>query len=66
VAVVRQWRRSEEWASHRCVPQGNGPVLLFRSSPVNLGLRASYMHDGRGPLSTDLVATPLFKVLTDL
>jgi hypothetical protein len=64
--VVRQWRRSEEWASHRCVPRGNGLVLLFRSSPVNLSLRASYRHDSRGPLPTDLMITPLFKAITDL
>jgi hypothetical protein len=57
---------SEEWASHRCVPRGNSPVLLFRSSPVNLGSRASYRHGVRDPLPMDLVVTPLFKALTDL
>jgi hypothetical protein len=62
--VVRQWRRSEEWASHRCVPRKNGPILLFRSNSVNLGSRDSYRHGG--PLPTDLVVTPPFKALTDL
>jgi hypothetical protein len=38
----------------------------FGSIPVNLGSRASYRHDGRGPLSTDLVVMPPFKALTDL
>jgi hypothetical protein len=66
VTVVRQWRWLEEWASHRCVPRGNGPVLLFGLSPVNLGSCASYRHGGRGPLPTDLVVTPPFKALTDL
>jgi hypothetical protein len=33
-------------------------------STVNLGSRASYRHDGRGPLPMDLVVTPLFKALT--
>jgi hypothetical protein len=30
---------------------------------VNLSLRASYRHGGRGPLPTDLVKTPLNKAL---
>jgi hypothetical protein len=55
--VVRQWRRSEEWASHRCMPRGNGLVLLFWASSVNLSSHASYRHDDRGPLPTDLVVT---------
>jgi hypothetical protein len=33
-------------------------------STVNLGSRASYRHDGRGPLPTNLVLTPPFKALT--
>jgi hypothetical protein len=39
---------------------------LFRSSPVNLGSRASYRHGGSDPLPMDLVVTPSFKALTDL
>jgi hypothetical protein len=53
----------KEWASHRCVPQGNGPVCLLGLSPVNLGSHASYRHGGRGPLPTDLVVTPPIKAL---
>jgi hypothetical protein len=53
----------KEWASHRCVAQGIGPVILLGLSLVNLGSRASYRHGGRGPLPTDLVVTPLIKVL---
>jgi hypothetical protein len=30
---------------------------------VNLSSRASYRHGGRGPLTTDLVKTPLIKAL---
>jgi hypothetical protein len=65
--VVRQWRRSEELASHHCVPWVNGPVLLlFLSILMNLSSRASYRHDDRGPLPTDLVITLPFKALMDL
>jgi hypothetical protein len=38
--------------------------LSLRLSPVNLGSRASYRHDGRDPLPTDLVVMPPFKALT--
>lgn len=31
--------------------------------PINLGLRASYRHGGRDPLTTDLMKTPLIKAL---
>jgi hypothetical protein len=54
----------KEWASHQYVPQGNGPIRLLGLSMVNLGLRASYRHGGRGPLPTDLVVTPPFMALT--
>jgi hypothetical protein len=54
----------KEWASHHCVPQGNGPVRLLGLSTMNLGSRASYRHGGRDPLPTDLVVTPPFKALT--
>jgi hypothetical protein len=54
----------KEWASHRCMPQGNGPVRLLGLSAVNLGSRASYRHGGRDPLPTDLVVTPPFEALT--
>jgi hypothetical protein len=33
-------------------------------STVNLDSRASYRHDGRGPLPMDLTVTPPFKALT--
>jgi hypothetical protein len=54
----------KEWASHRCMPQGNGPVHLLGLSTVNLDSRASYRHGGRGPLPMDLVVMTLFKALT--
>jgi hypothetical protein len=38
--------------------QSRSSLLL---SPVNLGSRASYRHDGRDPLPTDPVVTPPFK-----
>jgi hypothetical protein len=50
-------------ASHLYVPSGIRPPFSVRSSTVNLGLLASYKHDGRGPLPTDQVVTPLIKVL---
>jgi hypothetical protein len=39
-------------------------VSLLGLIPVNLGSRASYRHDGRGPLPTNPVVTPPFKALT--
>jgi hypothetical protein len=39
-------------------------VSLLEFSPVNLSSCASYRHDGRGQLSTDLVVTSLIKTLT--
>jgi hypothetical protein len=62
--VVRQWRLREGSGLRTVRPRGNGPVRLLGFSPVNLGSRASYRHDGRGPLSTDPVVTPPFKALT--
>jgi hypothetical protein len=53
-----------EWASHHCVPRGNGPIHLLGLSMMNLDSCAFYRHDGRDPLPTDLVVTPPFKTLT--
>jgi hypothetical protein len=58
VVMVRKER-----TFHRYVPQGIGSVSLLGLSPVNLGSRASYRHDGRDPLPTDLVVTPSIKAL---
>jgi hypothetical protein len=56
VAAARQWGFPTLYAfrnrSHFLIGQ-----------PMNLGSRASYMHDSRGPLPTDLVSTPLIKAL---
>jgi hypothetical protein len=46
------------------VPQKIGHVSLLVFGTVNLDLRASYRHDGRGQLPTDLVVTPPIKALT--
>jgi hypothetical protein len=63
----------QRWGSGDCVKGVSFSPLRasekrFRSSlllnPVNLGSRASYSHDGRGPLPTDPVVTPPFKILT--
>jgi hypothetical protein len=43
---------------------GKRSCSSLRLSTVNLGSRASYRHDDRGPLLTDLVVTPPFKTLT--
>jgi hypothetical protein len=64
----RQW-----WGSGDCVKGVGFPPLhasgkrshsSLRLSAMNLGSRASYRHDDRGPLPTDLMATLPFKTLT--
>jgi hypothetical protein len=37
--------------------------FFVRSSSVNLNSQASYRHGGSGPLTTNLVKTPLIKKL---
>jgi hypothetical protein len=54
---ARQWGFPPLRAFERSDPQ------ILRSGMVNVGLRASYRHDGRGPLTTDLVKMLPIKTL---